>query len=64
MRVVIMHLMMCLHYLRQISPANPTKVHFEGQLTECDDMHFTGHHLADFMTKLGHLEKLNIQKNN
>ena len=54
--------MMCLQYLRQMSLANPTKVHFEGQLTECDDMHFTGQHLADFMAKLGHLKKIKHSK--
>ena len=62
-RVGIMHLMMCLHHLRQISLANPTRVHLEGQLTD-DDMRFTGQHLADFMTKVGSLKKknLNIRK--
>ena len=52
MRVGIMHLMMCLHYLRQTSPANQTIAHLEGQFTD-DDMHFTGQHLADFMAKVG-----------
>ena len=65
MRVGIMHLMMCLHHLRQISLANPTRVHLEGQLTD-DDMRFTGQHLADFMAKVGSLNKniffLNIRK--
>ena len=51
MRVGIMHLMICLHHLRQTSPANPTRVHLEGQLID-DDMHFTGQHLADFMAKV------------
>ena len=43
--------MMCLHCLRQTSLANPTKVHFEGQL-----VHFTGQYLANFMAKLGQIK--------
>ena len=64
MRVGNMHLMMCLHNLRQTSLANPTRVYLEGQLTD-DDMHFTGQHLADFMANVGSLKKkmfLNIRK--
>ena len=56
MRVGIMHLMMCLHYLRQAFLANPTRVHLEGQLTD-DDMHFTAQNLADFMAKVGSFKK-------
>ena len=54
-----MHLMMCLHHLRQISLANPTRVHLEGQLTD-DDMRFTGQHLADFMAEVGKFKKNNF----
>ena len=57
-----MHLMMCLHHLRQISLANPTKVHLEGQLTD-DDMRFTGQHLADFMAKVGSFKRIYIYLN-
>ena len=56
MRVGIVHLMMCLHHLRQTSLANPTRAHLEGQLTD-NDMHFTGQHLADFMAKVGSFKK-------
>ena len=60
MRVGIMHLMMCLHHLRQTSLANPTRVHLEGQLTD-DDMHFTGQHSADFMAKVESFKKKKIK---